>query len=128
MPARGVDMYSHPKSQKDALLSGAKIYSQPLLLAGALHKIERLAQRKQSLEKRQPKAGPSCVVDLLDLQDNSNARLTLVMPRDADPAKWRISVLSPLGSSLLGLKKGDTSKVQLGRAELKFRIQNIYPL
>ena len=35
-------------------------------------------------------------------------RLTLCLPDDADPARGRISVLSPLGSSLIGLCSGQT--------------------
>ncbi len=34
--------------------------------------------------------------------------LTLVYPRDADAAEGRISVLSPVGSALLGLRTGQT--------------------
>ncbi|MDB5900828.1 MAG: Transcription elongation factor-like protein [Ramlibacter sp.] len=36
-------------------------------------------------------------------------RVTLCYPEEADPARGRISVLSPLGSCLLGLSNGETA-------------------
>ncbi|MBC5784591.1 GreA/GreB family elongation factor [Ramlibacter sp. USB13] len=36
-------------------------------------------------------------------------RITLVLPPDADPARGRVSVLSPLGSALLGRSTGETA-------------------
>lgn len=37
-------------------------------------------------------------------------QVTLCYPADADPARGRISVLSPLGASLLGLEAGDVAR------------------
>lgn len=36
--------------------------------------------------------------------------LTVCFPEDADPARAHVSVLSPVGSSLLGLRAGETAR------------------
>ncbi len=50
---------------------------------------------------------------LVLLQGDADAppeRVTLCYPRDAEPAEGFISVLSPLGTSLLGLRVGDVAR------------------
>ena len=47
------------------------------------------------------------------LQDSSTGRrnkLTLCYPEDAEPAMGFVSVLSPVGSALLGLRAGDVAR------------------
>lgn len=44
---------------------------------------------------------------LADGETGAHNKLTLCYPYDAEPAKGFISVLSPLGTSLLGLETGD---------------------
>lgn len=48
----------------------------------------------------------------------SRASLQLVAPEDAEPAKGRISVVSPLGRTLMGLRRGTRAPLSLpgGRA------------
>lgn len=59
---------------------------------------------------------PSNVVTMYTqvlLQDDTGAapqRVTLCYPGDAEPAEGFISVLSPLGTSLLGLRVGDIAR------------------
>ena len=45
-------------------------------------------------------------VQLADLASERKYRLTLCYPADADPAAGLVSVLSPVGASLLGLRVG----------------------
>lgn len=45
-------------------------------------------------------------VRLADPQTGEERQLTLSYPADADPAAGRLSVFSPLGASLLGLRVG----------------------
>ncbi|MDA8453597.1 GreA/GreB family elongation factor [Acidovorax sp. GBBC 3334] len=49
-------------------------------------------------------------VELVDAQTHRRQVLTLCYPRDAEPAAGFISVLSPVGSSLLGLRAGDVAR------------------
>lgn len=46
---------------------------------------------------------------LQDLQTGQRSTLAPCYPPDADPAAGRVSVLSPLGAGLLGLKAGDVA-------------------
>jgi len=47
---------------------------------------------------------------LQDLQTRQRSRLTLCYPADAEPAAGFVSVLSPVGSALLGLRVGSVAR------------------
>ena len=49
---------------------------------------------------------------LLDLATHEPRELTLCYPADADPARGFVSVLSPAGTSLLGLSVGEEARWQ----------------
>ena len=49
---------------------------------------------------------------LLQREGSSPCRYTLCYPEDARPAEGRVSVLSPLGTSLLGLQAGQVARWQ----------------
>ena len=49
-------------------------------------------------------------VQLADLASERKYRLTLCYPADADPAAGLVSVLSPVGASLLGLRVGAVAR------------------
>jgi regulator of nucleoside diphosphate kinase len=49
-------------------------------------------------------------IEIVDTQTFRRQVLTVCYPRDAEPAVGFISVLSPVGSSLLGLKLRDIAK------------------
>ena len=49
-------------------------------------------------------------VEVVDVQTRRRQVLTICYPRDAEPATGFISVLSPVGNSLLGLKTGDIAR------------------
>ena len=44
---------------------------------------------------------------MADCDTGTHNKLTLCYPHDAEPAQGFISVLSPIGTSLIGLEKGD---------------------
>lgn len=56
-------------------------------------------------------------VELADVRTQQRQVFTLCYPRDAEPAAGRISVLSPVGIGLLGLRTGDVAKWQSPRGE-----------
>ena len=63
-------------------------------------------------------------VQLHDLRSARRYRLTLSYPDDAEPGAGRVSVLSPVGASLLGLRVGAEARWPLpggeqGRARLE---------
>jgi regulator of nucleoside diphosphate kinase len=47
---------------------------------------------------------------LLTFPDGRHQNLTLCYPQDADPSEGFVSVLSPAGSSLLGLRVGERAR------------------
>jgi len=49
-------------------------------------------------------------IEIVDVQTSRRQVLTVCYPRDAEPAAGLISVLSPVGSSLLGLSVRDIAK------------------
>ena len=54
---------------------------------------------------------------LADTESGECSKLTLCYPADAEPEKGFISVLSPAGISLLGLRVGDMAKWQTPHGE-----------
>ncbi len=46
-------------------------------------------------------------VVLHDLANDRVYSLTLVFPEDADPQKFKVSILAPLGAALIGKKTGE---------------------
>lgn len=62
-------------------------------------------------------------VTIDDLQEGVQRTLTLCYPEDADPAKGFVSVMSPIGTALLGRRRGDeTEWVTPGGAVQRMRI------
>ena len=61
-------------------------------------------------------------INLIDMLDDSETTITVVLPGDSDPSQGKISVLSPLGSALLGKKHGETITFFVGNRVNRFRI------
>lgn len=55
----------------------------------------------------QDAAGLDCCVELLDLDTHETEAYTLTLPERADIALGRLSVLTPLGTAILGYAVGD---------------------
>jgi regulator of nucleoside diphosphate kinase len=56
-------------------------------------------------------------VELIDAHTRARQVLTVCYPSDAEPSEGFISVLSPVGNSLLGLKVGDVARWQTPNGE-----------
>lgn len=56
-------------------------------------------------------------VEIILVDSGLRQQLTLCYPRDAEPALGFVSVLSPIGSALLGLRVGDLARWQLPHGE-----------
>lgn len=65
------------------------------------------------------------IVSLLDLDTNEEIRYQLLGPEEADVKKGSISVLSPLGSSLLGKEVGDDALARTPGGNREFEITGI---
>lgn len=90
----------------------------PLHLLSVFSRIEQL--------NRAPDASArACLGDLLLLEvveTHETCVLELVAPSAANPEQQRISVFSPLGSALLGMKSGDTCSLGFMGRNLSFRL------
>jgi regulator of nucleoside diphosphate kinase len=63
---------------------------------------------------------------LVDTRSGEQRKLTLCYPQDADPASGFVSVLSPVGISLIGLRLGATASWTLpGGAQGSARVAEI---
>ena len=60
-----------------------------------------------------------------DLDANTTHLYTIVFPSDADFDKGRISILSPLGTALLGYRAGDVITWDMPRGTRKLRIEEL---
>jgi transcription elongation factor GreA len=64
-------------------------------------------------------------VVLRDLSSGKESSYTLVDPREANPAKGRLSVVSPLGKAILDKQKGQTVEVVAPVGTFSCRIEDI---
>lgn len=65
------------------------------------------------------------VIEFLDLDNNQTRRLKLVYPQFADIKQGQVSILAPIGTALLGLRKGDTVEWDVPSGKKKFLIKDI---
>lgn len=73
---------------------------------------------------------PSDVITMnsrVSLKDEAGNKqeYSLVFPEDADMAESKISVLSPIGCSLIGYKVGDTISIPMPKGNKELTIQDI---
>ena len=61
----------------------------------------------------------------VDLDDGQRMEVTLVFPADADIDAGRMSVLSPIGTALLGYSKGDAIEWAVPAGIRRIRIEEI---
>jgi regulator of nucleoside diphosphate kinase len=62
---------------------------------------------------------------VLDLKDNEEDKYTLVYPWEADADTGKISVLAPIGTALIGYRKGDEIDWQMPGGMTRLRILSV---
>ncbi len=67
------------------------------------------------------------VVELLDMDTDEEVSYQLLGPEESDVKKGSISVLSPLGRSMLGKEEGDDVLAQTPGGSREFEIISINP-
>lgn len=96
----------------------------PVELASLLEKLQGIYDKEPStIDENMVVIGSD--ITILNMEDYSELSITLSLPRDAEPASGAISVLSPLGSSLIGRRKGDNVKLYLGNSCNRFCIISV---
>lgn len=93
--------------------------------------LEELALEIERASVLDPQQVPADVVTMhsrvrvLDLATGEHRELVLVYPAESDIAANRVSVLAPLGTALLGYRKGDEVEWQMPGGLRRIRIENV---
>lgn len=65
------------------------------------------------------------VIEFTDLDNNVSKQLKLVYPQQADIKKGCVSIVAPIGTALLGYRKGDIIEWEVPAGKKKFLIKDI---
>jgi len=65
------------------------------------------------------------VLEFTDIDSNTSRQLKLVYPQQADISKGYVSVLAPIGTALLGYRKGDIVEWEVPSGKKRFLIKEI---
>lgn len=82
-----------------------------------------LVQEEEPTEEVTVRLGSKVV--LHDVASGAKLTYTLVTKNDANPAKSKISIVSPIGKALLKQRQGDVIKVIAPAGELRYQIESI---
>ena len=124
-PASAIHITRFDKKRLVSLLQG---------LDAAQTTREEIGDLEQELERGtevdSKEIGPDIVtmnstVRVTDLDANTTHLYTIVFPADADFEKGRISILSPIGTALLGYRAGDVVTWEMPRGTRRLRIDEL---
>ena len=107
-PCKGLVCSANPIFQN----AGQRMLMDPIELSLLLERLE-FSQQKSSRLLGRVTVGSS--VTVRNRNTNEKITVTLVPPELAEPESQLISFISPLGSSLLGLRLGDVAVTEFGR-------------
>jgi regulator of nucleoside diphosphate kinase len=95
---------------------------------GEIEDLERELERGTEVESTEVEPDVvtmNSTVRVTDLDTNASHLYTIVFPADADFEKGRISILSPLGTALLGYRAGDVVTWEMPRGTRRLRIEEL---
>ncbi len=93
--------------------------------------LKELSRELSIAETVDPKAVPPDVVTMnsrvvvKDMETGESSEYTLVFPEQADVEQGRLSVVSPIGTAILGYAKGDTLVWQTPGGSRQIRIEDV---
>ena len=95
-------------------------------------RIALLEDRLRSAQLVDPQPGNGRVdvgerVRLRDLESGERFEVELVGPPEADPTAGRISIASPLGIAVVGLRRGQIAEVDAPRGRRRFKVLAVEP-
>jgi transcription elongation factor GreA len=97
-------------------------------IEGRILKLEAMIRNARIIDESEYVADEvhlGAIVKVKDLKNNETYEFSIVGSAEADPSNRRISNESPLGSSLMGHKKGVTVDVATPRGLAKYKIESI---
>ena len=62
---------------------------------------------------------------LVELESGDVLDYTLVLPEEADVNEGRISILAPLGTAMLGFRRGDVFEWTMPGGAMKLKVENV---
>lgn len=92
----------------------------------SLEKILRHAKVAQDGQKNPHVVAIGCKVTVKDLARDQTSEYTIVGAHEADPARKRISMESPVGRALLGQKPGAVVSVMVPAGTFKYEVVSIH--
>ena len=126
MSKRHIFVTANDLRRLDELLSVAETFN--YRDRNDLKSLESELRRAKIVESRDV---PNTVVTMntrlrfLDLNDGTITEVTLVFPSDANIDEGKMSVLSPIGTALLGYAKGDTIEWTVPAGTRRIQIEDI---
>jgi transcription elongation factor GreA len=97
-------------------------------IEGRILKLEAMIRNSRIIDESEfstDEVHIGATVKVKDLKNNESYEFHIVGSAEADPTAKRISNESPLGSALLGHKKGETVDVSTPRGVVKYKIDGI---
>jgi transcription elongation factor GreA len=93
-------------------------------------RIAMLEERLRSAEVVEPQYGNGRVdvgerVRLCDVESGERLEVELVGALESDPTVGRISIASPLGRAIVGLRRGQIAEVDAPRGKLHFKVLTV---
>ncbi len=98
------------------------------LIAARIAKYEDMLARAEVIDPKAYKGSDivfGATVDLVDVETDEGHTYQIVGTYEADPAKGRISVESPIGKSLIGKSEGDEVRVKTPKGERVLAITKV---
>jgi transcription elongation factor GreA len=97
-------------------------------LEGRIKELEETLKCAVVIEDKQnvtARAGLGASVVLCDLTSGDEVTYTIVSPTEVDPAKGRISSVSPIGKVVVGKAENDIVEVTVPAGKLRYQIKQI---
>jgi transcription elongation factor GreA len=95
---------------------------------GRIKEVEETIKAAAIIEEKKETAAKSGVGDIIRLKDLASGeeqRYIIVDPREVDPLKGKISIVSPMGKALIGKRAGDTIEITVRAGKLRYQITGI---
>ncbi len=121
--ARSFGDLSENSEYDEAKAEQAKLYSQIAELKDLISNAEIVDNLEINLPKDSVTLGS--IVDVIDLEFDSEETYEIVGSQEANPREGRISDDSPVGKGLHGHRAGDTVEIEAPAGILKFKIVSV---
>ncbi len=97
------------------------------MVESRIREIEATLKAATLMDKKQPslKVSIGDSIVLVDLESNDEMHYTIVGPRETDPAKGKISGVSPVGKAVVGRREGDVVQVLVPAGKIDYQVKQI---